>query len=794
MSFNTVSFSEKLRQLDSSQQSVTKLSQYIQLQQHNAVAIAEAWLQAAVQAPVEHLLCLMYLVNDVLQSSKSKGWGPVFAAAFLQVLPVAIAVVGTRGMTIAAKIQRVVEIWRERGVYQGSDISRLLNTLDDPDSLIATSGSGFSRTVLLGATFGVLQSAGASAQSHDAVNGAQGTGGLRSLDSPAAGSRRVSGAPRDPLQFYGTGFSSDSAATTAVPVAITDELGGATHWESAAAVKEAEAQAAAASAARRVEAELLHQANTEAFAATRASSPLTVIERAVAALGELGSSDLPEAATGAAGDVDPLLKSFSDALAAIDKAEADVSVSLESAAETLAEAAEAFCVESRLAAAAAEDDRDSVNGSGTVTKAELLAQSKPFDPAPALAVVKRHSAAVAGEKRARESALDLLRSRVIPAQEHQLQETGDIEQLSAVLRAVRSLHRKLVDRAAAAQPLKSATKALPASDPDVEGIFATSPLAPPPAVAPEAPLSSESPLTVTPLNTVPGAISATDARDKQFELQMQALAAKQQLPPALLPLPAMAATVPVQRPVPPRGASVWGGLAADIYSADAAAAASGAHSGSILGPAVAGSAVHAPHAFGPGGLVQQSYAPRPVYQQPPPAVGLTAPALQAPVSSSRSLAAGLLASALRAKGLIAGAGTVSHAQAPTLLEPGRLGPSDLYAPAALPVAHGGFVSPVEFMQPQPHVQPQARFQQPPPRGWAPSAPQQLLHNAALSQPGPFQGGPWQGAARGVPAGFSHMAAPPPGGVGVGPRPHQLPAGRGTAATLPAWLSKAGLQS
>jgi hypothetical protein len=291
----------------------------------HAVAIAEAWLQAAVQAPVEHLLCLMYLVNDVLQSSKSKGWGPVFAAAFLQVLPVAIAVVGTRGMTIAAKIQRVVEIWRERGVYQGSDISRLLNTLDDPDSLIATSGSGFSRTVLLGATFGVLQSAGASAQSHDAVNSAQGTGGLRSLDSPAAftssGSRRVSGALRDPLQFYGTGFSSDSAATTAVPVAITDELGGATHWESAAAVKEAEAQAAAASAARRVEAELLHQANTEAFAATRASSPLTVIERAVAALGELGSSDLPEAATGAAGDVDPLLKSFSDALAAIDKAE-----------------------------------------------------------------------------------------------------------------------------------------------------------------------------------------------------------------------------------------------------------------------------------------------------------------------------------------------------------------------------------------------------------------------------------------------------------------------------------------
>jgi hypothetical protein len=67
---------------------------------------------------------------------------------------------------------------------------------------------------------------------------------------------------------------------------------------------------------------------------------------------------------------------------------ADVSVSLESAAETLAEAAEAFCVESRLAAAAAEDDKDSVNGSGTVTKAELLAQSKPFDPAPALAVVK----------------------------------------------------------------------------------------------------------------------------------------------------------------------------------------------------------------------------------------------------------------------------------------------------------------------------------------------------------------------------------------------------------------------
>jgi hypothetical protein len=435
MAFNAASFSEKLRQLDISQPSVTKLSQYIQFQQsvsralrgakmislicyrsfvvQHIEAIAEAWLQACVCAPIEHLLGLIYLVGDVLLSSKSKGTvGQVFASAFLRVLPVAIAVVGSRGLSIAPKVQRLISVWRERGVFNSDEIASLHNALDDPDSFDAALGVN-----LLGATLGVVQ-ASATSPGTKVLQAARSDNMLTAPESSAPfsplGFRTAHS--KDPMQFYGTGFSSDSSiAASSIPVVFGEGEESAKDWEASAKI--AEARASLEAKVRLAEAEKKHEADVEAFAAARAATPLTVIELAVAELSAARPVVIP---VDNATDSDPLLLSFEESLAMIDRAEgkcrsprgeitrwnillcmislqtgehpcytiaAEIATSLEGASDTLVEAANAFCVEDETIAGAVTGE-DEVASDAGLSKAELLAQSVPYDPSQALLVIK----------------------------------------------------------------------------------------------------------------------------------------------------------------------------------------------------------------------------------------------------------------------------------------------------------------------------------------------------------------------------------------------------------------------
>ena len=61
MAFNSSAFGDKLRALDSSQPSITKLSQYVQYQHQYVEQIADAWLQVFVRSSSEHQISLIYL-------------------------------------------------------------------------------------------------------------------------------------------------------------------------------------------------------------------------------------------------------------------------------------------------------------------------------------------------------------------------------------------------------------------------------------------------------------------------------------------------------------------------------------------------------------------------------------------------------------------------------------------------------------------------------------------------------------------------------------------------------------
>jgi hypothetical protein len=409
----------------------------------------------------------------------------------------------------------------------------------------------------------------------------------------------------------------------------------------------------------------------------------------------------------------------------------------------------------------------------------------------------------------------MLVSEVLPAQEQQLLETGDIEQLEAVLRSVRMLHRRLIARVAeeaeagkrkkgagsSAQSSSSASVTATApetEDPDVAALFASTPeSAPPPDPPAVLPLVSGASSALT--APVPPRY-ASDDRNKQFEQQIQALAARQERVQQLPPVN----QTPGPRALPPRGLVGWGGLAADIVASDAAAA-----NAARTAPALQAQAV--------------AYAPRPLASAP---ATLAAPSMvaQDPSSnpSSRGLATGLLAAALRAtKGLVASTTTAQPVSAGGVA--GATGPQ-LYG-QGIGMAQQQAILP-QGVLPQPprsfsHQLQQLQQQQ---QQWAPqgvpSHPQAYSHPALpggprlpLPQQPLFPPSGFQAAAvqftggRGVPgptpqwsAGNAMAGAPRggfgpgllgPGGLSAAPRlgGHPVAAGRGASATLPAWITR-----
>jgi hypothetical protein len=136
--FNTTAFADKLRRLDATQPSIVGLSRYMQMHLSHIPEMAQTWLAEFGRSPPELQLALIYLVNEVLQTSrKSQATGAAFASAFMAgPLPHAMALVAAAGGPNEAKARRVVIILRDRNVLGPGDAAALLAALDDPDKVL----------------------------------------------------------------------------------------------------------------------------------------------------------------------------------------------------------------------------------------------------------------------------------------------------------------------------------------------------------------------------------------------------------------------------------------------------------------------------------------------------------------------------------------------------------------------------------------------------------------------------------------------------------------------------------
>ena len=135
MSFSSSALEKKLGELSNSQQSIQTLSLWLIHHRKHAKIVVDVWLKQLMKAKAAKKLTYMYLCNDVIQNSRRKG--TEFNKEFVHVLPNAITHC-SKELTpeMLKSLERIIDIWSQRGVYDAGVIEKLQASL-----ALGTSGS-----------------------------------------------------------------------------------------------------------------------------------------------------------------------------------------------------------------------------------------------------------------------------------------------------------------------------------------------------------------------------------------------------------------------------------------------------------------------------------------------------------------------------------------------------------------------------------------------------------------------------------------------------------------------------
>ncbi|KAL3860622.1 hypothetical protein ACJMK2_010719 [Sinanodonta woodiana] len=124
MSFSESSFTKKLIELNNTQQSIQTLSLWLIHHRKHSKTIVQVWLRELQKAKPAKRLTFMYLANDVIQNSKKKG--PEFTKDFGSVLMEGfLASVKDADDKMKGAVDRILNIWEERGVYSKDFIKQI---------------------------------------------------------------------------------------------------------------------------------------------------------------------------------------------------------------------------------------------------------------------------------------------------------------------------------------------------------------------------------------------------------------------------------------------------------------------------------------------------------------------------------------------------------------------------------------------------------------------------------------------------------------------------------------------
>lgn len=111
---------KKLVDLNASQQSIQTLSLWLIHHRKHHPVIVKVWFKEMCKVKDSRKLMFMYLANDVIQNSKKKG--PEFGKEFGLMLPKAFEHMKGFDDKTRDRLNRLLQIWEERGVYDKSQI------------------------------------------------------------------------------------------------------------------------------------------------------------------------------------------------------------------------------------------------------------------------------------------------------------------------------------------------------------------------------------------------------------------------------------------------------------------------------------------------------------------------------------------------------------------------------------------------------------------------------------------------------------------------------------------------
>ncbi|KAH0540660.1 regulation of nuclear pre-mRNA domain-containing protein 1B [Cotesia glomerata] len=119
---------KKLLDLNPSQQSIQTLSLWLIHHRKHHSTIVKVWYREMCKARDNRKLMFMYLANDVIQNSKKKG--PEFGKEYEVFLPKAFEHMKGFDEKTRERLNRLLQIWEERGVYDKAQILELKTALD----------------------------------------------------------------------------------------------------------------------------------------------------------------------------------------------------------------------------------------------------------------------------------------------------------------------------------------------------------------------------------------------------------------------------------------------------------------------------------------------------------------------------------------------------------------------------------------------------------------------------------------------------------------------------------------
>ncbi|CAF4921126.1 unnamed protein product [Rotaria sp. Silwood1] len=125
-SSSSSSFEKRLTLVNSTQESVQTLSLWILYHRSQYEHLIKTWFKVLKKSKPLHRLTLFYVDNDVIQNAKKHN-ALVYQQAFKPFLNSSMIYV--KENAIKKKVQRILEIWRERGVYDEDFIDELLKKL-----------------------------------------------------------------------------------------------------------------------------------------------------------------------------------------------------------------------------------------------------------------------------------------------------------------------------------------------------------------------------------------------------------------------------------------------------------------------------------------------------------------------------------------------------------------------------------------------------------------------------------------------------------------------------------------